>query len=265
MQVKAVSVGLVALAALVGGAAGAGATWALSSAPDDEPRKSKQKRAAEADAIDEEGEAVGERIARLERELSALRQRNQSTEALRKYAGVLDKRGDSGDEQDGSEDGASGDELEPVLDAEDPTFELAVRTVLDRVDWEREEERRVTQSKRREERVARQTELLAQRLKLNPSQVQHVERVLVEQMETFRKLRNDDDPNHPRPATRSEWRQAVEAIRAETEEKLGKVLDEGQMASYQQFVEEEGFGWRGGRGRGGGDRSQRSDGSARAR
>jgi hypothetical protein len=247
LQLKSLSVALVVVAALVGGAAGAGATWALSR-PASEPSK---KTAGEDSTAGDESESDDEpaalqRIERLEAELRALKRRNTSTEALQKYASRLNK-GDAKARNSGDAGAEAEAELAPVLDAEDPTFELAVRTVMDRVDWEREEERRVTQSKRREERAQRQTELLAERLKLTGAQKDGVQRVLTEQMETFRKLRSGDSDT-PRPATRGEWRQRVAAIRTETDQKLAGVLNDEQMSSYRQFVEEEGFGPRARRG-----------------
>src|SRR5690606_13365353 len=130
---------------------------------------------------------------------------------------VLDK-GASGSGASNRDETEGEGELGRVVDAEDPTFELAVRTVLDRVDWEREEERQVIQTKRREERAQRQTELLTERLQLNGSQQQDVQRILNEQMDAFRKLRGDSSDGTQRPTTRSEWRARIDHIRAETEQ-----------------------------------------------
>ena len=246
---------LVVVAALVGGAAGAGATWALSRESGSSAKaKAKAEKSSEARARDDENEALAYRMDRLENDLRALRKQKQSTDALRQYAQTLDKKGteNAGVGQAPS----AGDAADPVLDAEDPSFELAVRTVLDRVDWEREEERKVTDTKRREERVQRQTELLTERLKLTPAQTQKVQQILVEQMDTFRNLRGGGDTDAPRPSNRSEWRERVDAIRTETERKLSQVLDNEQMTSYRAFVDEEGFGARGGRGRLGADENR---------
>lgn len=238
-ETKLPTLGLLVIAALVGGAAGAGATWALSKKPESAAKlKADTSRAGRAQ--DDEAEALAYRLDRLENDLRALRKQSQSTEALRKYAATLDKNGKEGNS-------SAGDAPEPVVDAEDPSFELAVRSVLDRVDWEREEERKVTESKRREERALRQTELLTQRLKLTPAQTQKVQQILVDQMNTFRRLREGDDGGPPRPSTRDEWRSRVEAIRTETEQKLAQILDNEQMTSYRDFVDEEGFGPRAGR------------------
>jgi len=236
------------LAAVVGGAAGAGATFALSR-PESKTAANKRTSAAQIAAESDDEDTLA-RLERLESEVRALRQRNTSSEALQKYAKALNRGKPSASDRghETGSDGAEGsDDIAPVMDAEDPGFELAVRTVLDRVDWEREEERRVTESKRREERALRQTELLAERLKLTPPQKQSVQRILTEQMDTFRKLREGEDES-ARPATRGDWRARVEAIRTETEQRLAEVLDDGQMSSYREFVEEEGFGPPGRRG-----------------
>ncbi|HEY6723500.1 MAG TPA: hypothetical protein VI197_05685, partial [Polyangiaceae bacterium] len=102
----------------------------------------------------------------------------------------------------------------------------------------------------------RQTGLLAERLKLTPPQTQKVQQILVEQMNTFRSLREGDEGGAPRPANRDEWRGRVESIRTETERKLAQVLNDEQMTSYRAFVDEEGFGPRGGRGRFGADNTE---------
>lgn len=256
-ETKLPTLALVVVAALVGGAAGSGATWALSrdgGSGKGAAHGAKAEKPSEARAREDESEAVAFRIDRLENELRALKKQRQSTEALRQYAQALDKPSDKhgGAERDPSD----GDASEPVVDAEDPSFELAVRTVLDRVDGEREEERKVTETKRREERAQRQTELLSQRLKLTPAQTQKVEQILVDQMNTFRKLREGDDGAAPRPSSRTEWRARVETIRTETERKLGEVLNEEQLTGYRAFVDEEGFGPRGGRGRFGADNGE---------
>ena len=245
---------LVVVAALVGGAAGAGATWALSRESSSSAKAKAKAEKSEATARDDENEALAYRLDRLENDLRALRRQKQSTEALRQYAQTLDKKGP--ENAGAGQAPSAGDDTDPVVDAEDPSFELAVRTVLDRVDWEREEERKVTDTKRREERVQRQTELLTERLKLTPAQTQKVQQILVEQMDTFRNLRGGGDGDAPRPSNRSEWRERVEAIRTETERKLSQVLDNGQMSSYRTFVDEEGFGARGGRGRLGADENR---------
>ncbi len=257
-ELKAVGVGLIALAALVGGAAGAGASWALSR-PSAAEQKKQHKAISPGNVHDEESdadpEALALRLDRLEGELRLLRKQNQSTDALRQYARVLKKS----DAQDDAGAQSDGNEPAPAVDAEDPTFELAVRTVLDRVDWERQEERRVTQTKRREERAKRQSELLSERLQLSAPQSQKVQDILTRQMEAFRKLR-DGETDGGRPATRSEWRARIESIRTDTEHQLGEVLDDAQMDSYRKFVDEEGFA---GRGRGGGQRQQPSAGQVR--
>jgi len=254
-ETKLPTLGLVVVAALVGGAAGAGATWALSRDSGASAKGAARggEKPSQARARDDEDEAMAFRMDRLENELRALRKQRQSTEALRQYAQALDK---PGDKDAGVERAPGAGAPEPVVDAEDPSFELAGRTVLDHVDWEREEERKVTETKRREERAQRQTELLSERLKLTPAQTQKVQQILVEQMDTFRKLREGDDGDAARPSSRSEWRSRVETIRTETERKLGQVLNEEQLTGYRAFVDEEGFGPRGGRGRSGADTVQ---------
>jgi hypothetical protein len=186
-----------------------------------------------------EAAELDERVADLEGQLRALRNQRQSAAQLRQYAEALAR---------GNADAGNPRDLAPVVDAEDPSFELAVRTVMDRVEWEHDEEQRVTRAQRWQERATRQAELLSERLGLSPSQRAKVEPILAEQMEAFRALRDPEGDAGARPASRREWRTRLAEIRQGTEAKLGAVLDQKQLASYREFVDEEGFGPRGGRG-----------------
>src|SRR5690606_12584635 len=85
-QQKLTTVGLVLVAAVVGGAAGAGATWAMSETTGGAAKK-QNTRAKQ--VFDESSGELALRLARLENELVALKRRNSSTESLRQYARVL--------------------------------------------------------------------------------------------------------------------------------------------------------------------------------
>jgi hypothetical protein len=238
----------VALAAIGGGVlGGAISAFAVNRPASERPAKERVAAARESgDAQRAEGDApeangdVSARLAQLEGALQALKRQRAATAQLRQYAESLAQ---------GAADGGDSADLAPVVDAEDPAFELAVRTVMDRIDWERDEEERVTRAQRQQERAKHQADLLAQRLGLNETQRRKVEPILVEQMDAFRALRDPDgDAGVARPTTRSEWRERLAAVRTAAETKLAAVLDQKQMQAYQQFVDQEGFGPRGGRG-----------------
>jgi hypothetical protein len=231
------------LSGVLGGAVGAATVAALDRS---NGAASMKKESAAQDSYDEDAERgegssdASDRIARLEAELRTLQRSTKTNRALEEYSAALKKKRASQDA------GEPDDDLAPVVDGEDPTFELAVRTVLDRVEWEKQEERRVTEDRRRDERAERQTELLAGRLGLTGAQRPRLQGILVEQMDSFRGLRSGD-AGVPRPGTRSEWREQVDKIRTETEHKLGEVLDDEQMKRYKEWVAEEGWGRAGGR------------------
>ena len=241
-QIKLV-VALIA-SGVLGGAVGASAVAALSDRG--EKASVKKERVDEEEAGEETGEEresadVSDRVQRLEAELRTLQRATKTNRALEEYSQALKKK------RDAKQAGEPDDELAPVVDGEDPTFELAVRTVMDRVDWEKQEERRVNENRERDERAERQTELLAERLGLTGAQRPKLQAILVQQMGAFRALRSGDS-GVPRPATRSEWREQVDKIRGETESKLAEVLDDAQMQRYKEWVAEEGWGRARGRG-----------------
>lgn len=199
----------------------------------------KTKASAEAAPGDEDAPATqpaggdSERLRALEREVAQLKRKSAAAQALAQYAkGISAQDGDGG-------------AAVPFIHPEDPVFELSVRSVMDKIDQERNEERQERRSERQRESVKRQTELLTERLKLNPGQVAEVEKILRERVERFRALREGDAG--ARPATRSEWRERMRSMQKETDDRFKDVLSESQMKDYEKFSEEEGFGRGGGR------------------
>ena len=185
------------------------------------------------------------RLDALERNVSTLKRKSAAAQALKEYASVMAKA-------DGDGGAPNPHAMNPVVDAEDPVFDLAVRSVLDRVDWEKEEERRVNRATRRTARAQRQADYLTEQLGLTPSQRSEIEKILTERMEAFGRLRNPPDGGS-RPLTRRDWREAGSKIRADAEKKMETVLDESQMEKYRELDQEErgrGRGRRGGRGAG---------------
>lgn len=212
-------------------------------------------RSAKDDAFTREGSALEKRLEALEGQISTLRRQQVARTQLQKYAEAL--QDDAGDSAPKANKPMSG-----VVDGEDPVFEMAVRSVMDRVDWEKDEERRTVRENRQVERARRQTDLLTERLGLDAEQSQAVATALSRQMQRFRALRDaDDDSAVSRPVTRQEWRERIGEIRQQTEDALREILSEEQMRKYVEVAEEEGIGARGfGRGRGG-TRDERATGT----
>ncbi len=218
-----------AVAAVLGGACGGGVVWLLAGSAKTPPPAVQAPPERPKDVPTEQDDSTGERLDHLEDQLSNLRRDLLSRRALVDYAKAL------GDSEEESPDAKP----KRIVDAEDPAFELAVRTVLDRAEWEREEERRVRQQQRGIERAERQTEMLTEELKLDQAQRGEVRTILTEQMSRFRELRGSDDPGTPRPVSRQEWAERIAAVRSQTEERLGKVLAPDQLNAYQQIMQEE--------------------------
>lgn len=232
------SLGSAVTGGLIGGAVVA------SLAPDGNPSRDETERVEAPAPESVDVTALETKLAELEGRLDSLGRQQRSRKALEQYAQRLEEGEGKGGGPAATGHGPAGG----VVDAEDPVFELAVRSVLDRVDWERDEEERLVRAQRRSERTERQTALLTERLLLSPEQAQHVSRALNAQMDRFRALR-EDNPSEPRPATRSEWRERVDGIREQTEKDLQGVLDEKQLEGYRSFIESEGLGGPGAFGR----------------
>lgn len=237
------------LSAIFGGAVSGLAVTRLGAEPQAQPARAKK---ASPDGAAE----LERRLAQLEGQLSTLRRQQQARTQLRKYAEALQEDVDDAADQAPPKGNTP---ISGVVDGEDPVFEMAVRSVMDRVDWEKDEERKTARANRSAERAQRQTELLTQRLSLDSQQSAAVAAALGQQMERFRALRDADDDSEPRPVTREEWRQRIGDIRQQTEATLTKLLSEEQMRRYVEIAEEEGIGTRG---FGGGRRGERGQGNA---
>ena len=226
----AVTLGLaLVLSTLVGGTA----AWFVTRGATSE-RQRRESRSPSSE-LAERVDALEARVDQLARELSGLRQQRAAERRLVQFADSL-RRGEGADGTD--EDAAQASALSR---GDDPQFELAVRQVLDRIDWEREEEQKLVSAQRQEQRAQRQSHLIAERLELAPHQREQLAQVLARQMQAFRALR-DPPTGEERPATRSEWAERMQGIRADTEAALAQFLSEQQLEQYRKFSEEEGFG-----------------------
>lgn len=224
--------------ALVGGLVGGIVASSMGAAPPPKTDQEKPKtESSESSDLDPRAVTRLEtRLAELEGRVSALRRQREAVASLKDYAKAMA-------EGDTEATGTKQPSAPGVVDAEDPVFELAVRSVMDRVEWEKDEEKKVTRAQRRSERTQRHAELLTERLALSDEQAKAVGAALNKQMETFRKLREEgENGEEERPATRAEWRERVGKIRSQTERELGEILDEEQMKGYRAFAEEEGVG-----------------------
>lgn len=225
------------LSALVGGVIGGvsvGLTLQVTNSPSSTPVKAD---AAQTPQPRSDNAELEQRVRTLEGELQSLRRQSATARVLGDYAKAMAAaEGDAGPSK-----------VTPVVDAEDPVFELAVRSVYDRVEEERREARRARRAQRSEERAKGQADFVAERLQLSPEVRDRFQKVLIEQMDRFQELRHPPDGGAGRPRGREQWRAQVDAIRKETDEKLSEVLTGQQLEEYKKLREAEGLNARGGR------------------
>lgn len=216
------------ISALLGGVL---ASWLNAEAPS-EVRGKANEREPDTAEVEAGLAALQRRVADLDGRLEQLRRQWHVRQQLEQR--VLDARGGTA--------AAPAETADPkAIAADNPAFELAVRSVMDRVEWEQEQTREATQAQFRDERARRQTEVLRERLGLDSEQADAVRAVLTDQMERFRQLRSRDNPAD-RPVTREEWRARIEQLREQSEASLEQILSEAQMREYQRVAEEEGIG-----------------------
>ena len=168
------------------------------------------------------------RIQRLER-LVTLLQRRQAAQAK------LDAEETSPKTSEGA-----GDEGEPnrvTLNAADPRFEQAVRTIIDKAQGEHEQKRTDRREDRRDKRVTRKVDYLVDKLDLSTEQQEKVDEIFFTQAEAMRALFRGDD----RPVTRKQFKERIAAAREETKRRLFEVLSASQKTSYEQLEQDEGF------------------------
>lgn len=190
------------------------------------PAKAPPSRVPSVDLSDVEA-----RVTELEDRLEAMQTQERARRSLQKYAEAV-----AADAKEDKDEGSARPKAPGVVDAEDPAFELAVRSVLDQVDWEKDEERKAVRQQRRSERAQRQVEMYTERLQLSSEQQQAVAKALAEQMDKFRALNDDDEA--AAPLTRAERRERGAQIRTQTEQALSVVLTPEQLSTYRTIAEE---------------------------
>jgi len=242
----------IVLSGLVGGAGGGAAVWLLAYTSGSGRPSAKAEKAAKKSGRSktDDGEDFEARLSDLEQRIASLRRKTAAKEALAAYTAAMAKP-----DQAGGEGGAATVAgMAPMIDEDDPTFELAVRGVMDRLQAEREKERDARRVLRSQDRARRLTNLFAEELQLDDEQRKQVEEILAAQYQHFRdRRRAGGDAGVGRPLTRRQWRERADQIQKETEDKLAEVLSDSQLELFREIRDEEGFGP--GPGRGGGRRS----------
>ncbi len=216
------------ISAIVGGLVGGLLVWGLAPEP--------SKAAAHAVTVSPSAsskplparklaDATGKRLQRLENSMRGVQQRLVEQAKVDVY-----------------QEGGNGKGKRITLNAADPKFQTAVRSVIDKAKWEAEQVEQDKRDERRDIRITRQVDALATELNLSDEQAEQVESVYLSRAETLRSLRDGDN----RPITGADWRTQFTQVQAETRKKLAAVLDQEQLASYDRFQEQQGFGpWSG--------------------
>lgn len=218
------------ISALVGGAAGGLLVYGLMPTPDAttaSPVADVATAAPMAPAAAADPDVTDQRLKRLENSVRNVQKR------------VIEQA-----QVDGVVEDEGGEGQRITLKASDPKFQSAVRAVIDKASWEREQEEIDKRDERMDRRVDQQVTELVEELDLSDEQSDQVEIVMRERMDAFRALRSGDE----RPVTRRDWREKFQEIQAETRKKLADILEEDQLASYDKLQEENGMGpWSRGR------------------
>lgn len=222
----------IVIAVLAGGIAGGIAGRV--SAPDTKAKATTAASAEPADTSD-----LAEKVAKLERTVAALERERRITRA----ALARRMQGD-----DGTTDGDGGAAPATI---DDPVFDTAVRDIMSQVNEERREERRARWEERRKQAADRWAGWLGGELGLSDAQKQKVAAIVQDYFKRMQEQMRNPDAG---PMSRSERRDKMRSLRADTEKQLGQVLDAQQMDKYDGLDDDQkiGFGFGGGRRRGGG-------------
>lgn len=223
------SLALPFVSALLGGAVSGLAVWLAAPAATNRP----QARALSESSTQPAPDATTRRLAALEQQLASLRRAASARQALAAYARAAETDSDDDKEAGG-----------PGISSESPTFELAVRGVLDRIRAEQETEKEARRWQRRQNRAKDLTALLTEELRLTELQQREVESILAEQDAQYRELKREGADGSARTAvTPRQKRERNERIREETEQAteraLSAVLDGEQLRRFREIRDEE--------------------------
>jgi hypothetical protein len=246
----------IVLSGLLGGAGGGAAVWFLARAQDSDRVGAKAEKPDNKSRPSGSSEAgdVESRLRELEARLASLRRKTAAKEALAAYTAAMGKP-----ERAGGEGGAGASlGMAAMIDEDDPTFELAVRGVMDRIQAQREKEREASRMVRQQDRARRLTNLFAEELQLSDDQRKKVEEILASQFQRSREQwHSRGDAGADRPLTRRQWRERADQMQKQTETQLAEVLSDSQLELFREIRDEEGLGMGPGPGRGGGRRGGR--------
>jgi hypothetical protein len=220
--------------ALLGGAIGGAATRFLP------PRATGAGPRSSTGSLSPEPPEAAERIAQLERRIGVLERRRTAGDALAAYGQALAQ-----EESAGTPPAARASAGGAAPEAPNPGFELAVRSVLERMEEERELERESNRAQGQQRRAAEIANTLSTELALLPAQKLKVEQLFSEHFAALRKL--GDRRASDRPATRQERRDRMRQLNEQLETKLSGVLDGKQLGQFRERREEllgSGFGGR---------------------
>ncbi|MCC6213378.1 MAG: hypothetical protein IT376_00795 [Polyangiaceae bacterium] len=134
-----------------------------------------------------------------------------------------------------------------------PAFVAAVRSAVDQIEWEREEERRVRRTERGQQRVETFLTTLEQRVALRPDQKEKVRKILEDRAAEMERMWSERRSGGPAGDAGAGFGDRRRTLRDQTEKQLGEVLDESQMKAYREVQSESRWGRGGGRGAGRGN------------
>jgi len=225
-----------ALVAGLGGVAGGLVVWLLGPLAPPSPLALPRASGSAAIEVNRDARAFAERVEELEELVAALRRRSAAREALAAFTQAAQAQTDQEADADTL--------MAPVIDQDDPTFELAVRGVMDRIQQEKNIAREARRVLKREDRANRLTLLLEEELQLTESQQKEVEQIFTDQFARYRKLRQAarDTPNQTAVTPRQKQelkRQIREQTERETERRLAEVFDADQLAQFREIRDEQ--------------------------
>lgn len=227
-----------ALVALVGGAVG-GVVGRVTAPASAQAPTAVAESPGDGNQPASDAPALAKRVGELEATVRELERERRLRGAARAYA--------EPPEQSPAPDGG----VRGPAAVDDPVFEAAVRDVLDQVRVEQRSQRDTEREERRRESVTRWSGGLQAKLRLTDPQRQKIERIAEDYFAELRKLRDSD----ARPQSREEWRTKMQALREQSNAKIGGLLDPSQRRDYQALAAEEQLGF----GLGGGGRRRNRD------
>jgi hypothetical protein len=179
-------------------------------------------------------EELESRVSVLERSTARREAERRLIEASRRLAA---ERADGEVEGEGAEDSSK-------IGVGDPVFEAAVRDVVDRVRDEQANEREQRREQRRRQAASEWGAELAMHLGLTADQKSKVTQLALDYYEKIRDLWRAGSDAGVAPVSLRQRRERAQGLRGEYEERLGEVLDRGQMGAYDALEPDQKLGFR---------------------